>query len=142
MKLKKMTKDHKHYYDGRLKYIAPVSKYEFINLFDSRDNVNFEEVKTQVIKMREEFYECMAEPIYTVDFKKELFDLINSAINLSHCLEIYYKNKEYRDQKYINEYEIYNRHVNKINHRLLDPNYKWGIDTVIEGREYYKETIG
>ena len=128
MKIKEIQKDHKKYYDGRLKYIAPVSKYEFINLFHDRTEVDFEEVKTQIIKLREEFYELMAEPIYTVEFRKELFDLINAGINLSHCLALYYD----KEHKFRSNYEVYNSHVNKINHRLLDPKYKWGIEINIE----------
>ncbi|MGD9152410.1 MAG: hypothetical protein PVG30_01965 [Gammaproteobacteria bacterium] len=123
MKIRQLTKDHKKYYDGRLKYIAPTSKYEFINLFDERTEVDFEEVKTQIIKLREEFYELMAEPTYTIEFRKELFDLINAGINLAHCLSLYYD----KNHKYKNDYEIYNRHVNKINRRLLNPDYNWGI---------------
>jgi hypothetical protein len=130
MKIRKMGKDHKKYYDGRLKYIAPTSKYEFINLFDDRTKVDFEEIKTQIIKLREEFYELMAEPIYTIEFQKELFDLINAGINLSHCLSLYYNNFDNTNKhnKFLNDWEVYNMHVNKINHRLLDNEYNWGIN--------------
>jgi hypothetical protein len=130
MKIKKHETEVKKYPDGRLKYIGSVSKYEFINLFDDREKVHFEEINEQIIKLREEFYELMAEPKYTIGFRKELFDLINAGINLAHCLSLYYD----KNHKYKNDYEIYNRHVNKINNRLLDSNYNWGIKLE---KEYY-----
>lgn len=142
MKLKRYDSHQKKYYDGRLKYIGTPSKYEFINLFDDREDISFEEVKTQIIKLREEFYELMAEPIYTINFKKELFDLINAGVNLAHCMELYYvSDNQYKHNKYVNNYDIYNLHVNKINNRLLNKNYKWGINLKIEGRNEHTEEI-
>jgi hypothetical protein len=123
MKIKKHKTGVKKYSDGRLKYIGSVSKYEFINLFDNRKEVDFEELQEQIIKLKEEFYELIVEPAYTIEFRKELFDLITAGINLAHCLSLYYD----KNHKYNNDYEIYNRHVNKINHRLLDPDYNWRI---------------
>ena len=131
MKLKPCT--NFHIKNGKRKYIAPVSKLEWINLFHNRTDVSYEEIVSQIIKFREEFYECMAEKIDTPEFKKELMDSINAGINLLHAILIYYPDDT--------NYQSYNDHVNKINHRLLDPNYNWGIDTVIEGREQYKEKI-
>lgn len=133
MKLNKRLETHKHYHDRRLKYIAPVSKFEWLNLFEGKDNISYDEVITQIIKFREKFYGCVTEKIDTPEFKNELMDAINAGVNLLHAVLLLYPDNEIHIS--------YNRHVNKINHRLLDPEYKWGIDMTIEGREYYEEKI-
>lgn len=101
---------------GRTKLHIRKSDLIFPNIYSDYNHktaLNLKELKDiQYNKVREEFYELMAEGINSKEFSEELLDLITACISLYHLLNG-------------NDKTIYNNVINKFNKRVQDKNYKW-----------------
>jgi len=103
---------------GKLYYDGILSNLRFLNIYASNEATEDQKFK-QLIKFREEFYECMVEPFESRNFKIELLDCIQAATNLFHALEgdnmelmdkhVEYMNRKAKENKWfdVKEWKMY-----------------------------------
>jgi arginyl-tRNA synthetase len=100
--------------------------YKFPNLYANEENVTIENIITQLTKFNEEINELEKEydkdnNLLYENFPDELLDVIASGLNL---FETIVKHNKITGEKTT----YYNDFVKKINSRLKDKKYKWGIE--------------
>ena len=115
--MKKFERSKQNKY-GHYAFKCHNTNLKFPNLFKNKVDCTPEDIKTQWLKVLEEFYEMKAEPQGSIEHRMETLDLIITLIHYYHlsCM---------RDADYN---ESWNAIVAKFNKRLDDSNYNWGVD--------------
>lgn len=102
------------------KFKCPKNDLEFPNLFLNRTHITKDELIIQAVKFISEFYEMRNEPIESMKHRMELLDTLISGIHYYHMLCIMFENND--------DDESWNNVVDKINNRLKDDDYRWGVN--------------